>query len=683
MGLSIKIATALLATLTIYHQDLIVIGNEAVRSELMSYMIIVPFILGCLIYRKRKMLRAVTLSQMPKSTKTTTILTCETVGVMLCILAFFLYWHGSYTFTPLEYRMASLPLFIAGSILFLFDTKTLRTLAFPIAFLLLLTPPPLESIYVAGITLSTLISETAYTILKAIGFPISLATHYGTPAIILKRSGGTPLTFAIDIACAGTYSLIGFFIFAVFIAYIARGTLRKKVAIFLIGFPLIYALNVIRIITIVLIGNYYGMEVATQIFHLFGGWILIFIGTLILLTLSEKIFKIQLFTTKSKTTSLNYCNHSQKNKHHFCLTCGKFLNTPNIKLSKRDLSKIAILLISAILIINIQVPAFALTQGPEKVSIQTLNSEQAITEILPKIPGYTTKFIYRDKEFEEIAQQDASLTYAYIPTNKSGPTIWATIEIAKARSLLHRWEVCFITWELTQGYQPRVRQLSLRDVQLLQNPPITARFFSFQDIKSNMVQAVLYWYENAVFNIGTNFEQKYVKISLIAFVNFPKYVPSIEDHLLTLGKAIANYWQPIKIWSQIALAISQHGNTLIIVTATLLAMMLMYQIIKKQIEKEYNLKVYNKLALKERIILQAVYQAGKKGKPTSTAIASSYHKLTGKSIGLNVLIKKLEEAHDAGLVKKDITSQEDEPLLIWKSQIYFPKNNEFAKIETA
>jgi len=669
-ALSIKVATILFTTLAIYQQDLTILGNEALRSELMNYTLAIPFLLTYLLYRKRKMLKAVT-SFETSTTKRKAILPNEAViGALLCVTAFLLYWHGSYTFHPLEYHMVSLPLFIAGCTLIIFNTRTLKVLVFPIAFLLFLTPPPLEIIYTANTTLSAISSEAAYVTLKAIGLSVTLSTQYGIPVLILKKPGEIPLTFAIDIACAGIYSLIGFTIFATFVAYIARGVAWRKATIFLTGFPLMYGLNIARIITIVLIGNQYGMEAAMQAFHLLGGWALISLGTLILLTLSEKIWKIQFSTAKPKTASCSYCKESTENKQHLCLACGKLLNPMNIKLSKRDMSKIAILVVSSVLIINLQVPVFALTEGPAEVTIQTLGGEQTVTQILPEVPGYATKFVFRDKRFEEIAKQDASLAYAYKPTNTSETIVWVSMEIAKTRSSLHRWEVCFITWPLQEGYQPRVTQLSLRDVQLLQNPPITARYFAFQDKKSNLTQVILYWYENALFHSGTSQEQEHVKISLVAFAKTPEDVPIIEEQLLPFGKAIANHWQPIKTWSQIALLISQNGINLITIIIALLATVLSYQVIKNLGKKKSKLNLYNKLALQEeRLILKAAYQAAKADKPTGNAIASHYQKLAGKTIEINRLLQKLNQAEETGLIKRDITSREDEPTLIWKSQI--------------
>ena len=665
--LTIKAGAILLTALAFYRQDLIILANEAVQSEFMSHILAIPFLFAYLLYRKRKMLKAVIPFKTAEPKSKATIFSSVTIGVLLCLTAFLLYWHGSYTFTPHEYHMLSLPIFITGCILIIFNTQTLRVLAFPIAFLLFLIPPPLEIIYALGANLSTISSEAAYKLLKTIGLPVTLAEQYGTPVIILQKPDSPPLTFAIDIACAGIYSVIGFAIFAVFVAYIAKGKSWKKIITFLVGFPLIYVLNILRITIIVLIGNQYGMELAMQAFHLLGGWTLIFLGTLLLLTVSEKLLKIQLFTRKHDVASCPKCNQNPKEQENFCHACGKLLKNPSTKLEKRDILKIAAILLAVGLIISVQAPVFALTEGPAEVLLQSPAGQQTVSKILPEIQGYTPKFIYRDRQFEERAKQDASLTYAYTSTNKTEETIWITLEIAKSKSNLHSWEACLITWPQTHGYQPGVTQLDLRDVQLLENPPIIARYFAFQHKKTNHTQVVLYWYENARFQTNTTSQQKYVKISLIAFPTSPENIQQTEQKLLPIAKAIANYWQPIKTWTQIALTISQNGPALIAITTTLLTVLLTLHTIRNHQERKSNLKAYQKLAdKKEKQILKAVHQT----KPSTTQnIAKAYQKLTGEPIQIEALHEKLEQAEKAGLVKKEISNLEDQPVLTWKTQI--------------
>jgi len=183
---------------------------------------------------------------------------------------------------------------------------------------------------------------------------------------------------------------------------------------------------------------------------------------------------------------------------------------------------------------------------------------------------------------------------------------------------------------------------------------------------------VLYWYENAFFDTGTSLEKEHVKISLIAFAKTPEEVSLIEERLLPFGKAIANHWQPIKTWSQIALTIAQHGNILIAITIALLPITLALRAVEKQKERKSNLRVYNKLALEEdKLILQAVHQAAKEDKPTGNGIALCYRRLAGKPIESSLLLQKLNEAEEGGLVSKEIISRDDEPVLVWKSQVPF------------
>ena len=685
IALSTKVAAVLIIVLAVYHQDLTLIANEAIQSEIMSYMLAIPVLFVYLIYRKRKMLRAAISFETPKPSKTISFETLrphkkpaayfnQIIGTLLCLTAFILYWHGSYTFYPLEYHMISLPIFTSGIILVMFNTQTLNALAFPTALLIFLTPPPQEILNALGAALSIISSESAYAALKAIGLPVTLTAQYGTPVITLTKPGSAPMPFTIDVACAGFYSLIAFIIFATFIVYITKSKLPKKAAIFFTGIPLMFTLNIARIILTVVIGNQYGKETALQAFHILGGWVLILLGAVILSTISEKIFKIHFFTTKTKITPCNYCNPNPSPKQHFCIACGRLLNPTKTKLTKRDLGKIFALIITAILIINIQVPVFALAEGPVKLNIRALSGEEITTKMLPEIPGYTAMFTYRDKTFEEYAKQDASLIYAYYSNDTSKKTIWAVIEIAKTRASMHPWEVCLITWQIAQGYQPQVRQLSQRDIRLLENPPITARYFSFQDLTTNLIEVILYWYESSFFNTGSSMEREYTKISFVAFAETPEDIPSVEDQLLPFGKAMVDHWLPIKSWSLVALLISQNATILIAIITTLLAITLAYQTAKNQKRKNLNLKAYNKLvSQEEKLILQAASEAARKSKPTGNAIAQAYQKLAEKPATPSLLFQKLNRAEEAGFVKREIANQEDEPILIWKTQTPFPK----------
>ena len=665
-----KVAIVVFATVIVFFQDLSIVANDALHTEFMSHILVIPFLFSYIIYRTRKIIRAsIPFESSPSHRKAFPYK--EIIGILLFLIAFLTYSYGSYTFAPLEYHMFALPIFVTACTLILFNTQTLRQLAFPILFLFFLMPPPTQIVYALGSTLSIISTQASCTILNLFGLPAKISTAYGNPTITITQPNGTPLSFTVDIACSGIYSLIGFLIFASFIAYIARTKTWKKPAIFLIGLPLIYLLNILRITIIVLLGYNYGVELAMNIFHLLGGWTLIFLGTLLLLIITEKALKIQLFT-KKETISCLQCNPITEHKQNFCPSCGRLLKYVDVKLNKPDLAKITTLTISVILIISIQTPIFALTKGPADILTQLATDQQPTTEILPQVNDYTLNFVYRDKKFEQEAKQDASLIYAYIPTNGSQNTIWVAVEIASAKSSLHSWEVCLITWPLSHGYQTSVTQLDLKDVQLLENPPLIARYFAFQYKNNNMTQIVLYWRETSTFTTNTTTQQKHVKISLIAYPHETEPIQQTEDELLKLGKAIANYWQPMKTWTEIALLISKNGNHLLLIPTTLLIITILYQALSQIKTKQTNLKAYKKLSKENKTIIDATHKT--KTIPTAQNIAATYEKLNNKPITTDKLAEKLQQAQETGLIKKQIINNQDEPILGWKTQLSLPKS---------
>ena len=124
LNLILKLVTIVAAVLTIFHQDLTIIFNDALISESMSYILIIPILFIYLLYRKRKMIR-VSVSIVRQDTSKILRLLPTIAGVILLTTAILLYWHGSNTFIPLQYHMLALPIFTTGLILILFNPKRL------------------------------------------------------------------------------------------------------------------------------------------------------------------------------------------------------------------------------------------------------------------------------------------------------------------------------------------------------------------------------------------------------------------------------------------------------------------------------------------------------------------------------------------------------------------------------
>jgi exosortase/archaeosortase family protein len=658
-----KFSVIVAVVVAFYLQDLNLVFRNAISDESTYHILAIPVLFGYLLYRKRRMAIA-TLTQTQQSSPQTIAKHFSTItGAFLCAAAVLVYWFGSYTFTPIEYHMLTLPVFVAGLILVLFNAQTLKHLAFPVAFLFFLTPPPTEILYSVGSTLSDLSAHASNALANVFGIASTISAQYGSPIITITRPDQTLMNFSVDVACSGVYSLIGFVIFAVFIAYITRAAkLWNKILIFALGIPLIIVLNIFRITTILAIGNSYGDQLALQVFHALGATVLMFIGTLILLITTDRFIK------KPKT-SQPCQNCATSLPKDFCLNCGKILQLNKIKLTRFDIAKIASIAIAIGLLLSIQAPVFALTEGPAQVLIQTPTGLQPNTQILPlpQVTGYNLSYVYRDTSFEELSGEDASLVYAYGSSTPNMPTVWVAVELASTTGPLHRWETCLINYPISQGLQPKVSQLDLTDIQTQANPPIVGRFFAFQYHTTNQTQVVLYWYETATFTVNNQTQQKHVKISLVAYPKSTEDVRQYEEILLPIAKDINDYWQPIKTWTTVALTISQNGLALSAATIALLVALIIYRLIIYQQEKSSLLILYSKLPTTKQQLIQAVKAAQKAGTPTTQAISDQLNKQPNNQTTPEQLYSELEETQKVGLIEKSLLNKEDKPIYAWKS----------------
>jgi exosortase len=650
-----------LMILIIYWRDLSILVNEAMHNEAVTHIVLVPFLVSYIVYRKRDLVKATFALEKLRQRSRLSFLN-EVIGLTLCLSAFLLYWYGSYTFYPLEYHLISLPLFATGILLILFNLKTLTVLIFPILFLLFLIPPPSGITYTAGALIANFNTQASYTLLKTFGLPVVLQSTYGPPTITVNTPSGAPMLFAVDLPCSGIYSLIAFMMFATFLAYIIQGSLIKKAGLFLLGFAILQILNIIRISTIVAIGYWLGEEIAMTIFHVATGWLLIFGGILLLLLIAEKRLHLQIFGGSNEIPSCPKCNTSLKNQESFCSNCGKFLKNLNLRISGRFWIKITALVIGVFLVISsIQAPVFAFAKG---ITFTNPNL-QVTTEVFPEFTDYQLKFLYRDVDYEKISRQDASLVYAYIPLNISTPTVYIDIGIANSITNLHNWEVCWVTWQTAHGRPPLVSVLDSRDIQIMENPPIVARYFVFQS-PENYTQVTLYWYEKALFNTGLTVEQKFVRISLIILATNPTTYHKHEEELLTFAQPISAHWEPLK--EQTLFSLSVPLQQLLLVASILFIIITgTAQYTREWRKKRNNLKIFEKIAPpSEKLLFQTIKKVNEETKATTETIAHALEQTTGKSPESNELIRMLNHLQENGLVKIDIANIKDNPQLVWK-----------------
>lgn len=660
LALWLEVSTLVLATAAFYSQDLIMIFTDAANNEATSYILFVPFALVYLVYRKRKMLRAsISETQIQPDKKSLGALS----GLLLCATAVLLYWHGSSTFSVHEYHMFTLPLFVSGLILIFFNPQTLRQATFPIIFLFFLVPPSSEFLNTLGSTLSVVSSQASNALVNLLGVPTTLSTDMGTPTITASN-----MTFTVDVAYSGIYSIIGFLVFAALIAFIVRDKTWKKATAFLIGLPLVFTLNIIRITILILIGNQWGDQTILDSFHLLGGWILIFLDTLILLLISEKAFKTQIFTHKDTVTSCLSCNpHYPDKLAAYCSTCGRLLKYPRMKSAKLNMAKIAAVALAVALLVTIQPPVLALTKGPAQILIQTPQGEQGNTQIFPQIEGYDLQFLQRKTSVEQALNQNVSLVYLYSPQEEGGrEPVWVGVEIADSMTPLYRWEV-LLNWRfMTHGNQPKFTQLDLRDVQILQNPPLSATYFVFNSTTDNQTGLVLYWYVTSVFTIDNASQQNHVMLSLLTF---PDNVSATEEQLLPMAKAVAKYWQPIATWGTVALFLSNNGLTLAGTMASLLAAILIFSALRIRKQKSMNQTTLQKLSKPNQQLIETIRKIEKSSTANLNRIREAHQQSTGQDVSNEKLQQELLGLERTGLVKRCLINNQDSPVQVWRTDI--------------
>ena len=663
----ISIASLILPIIIIYRHDLEILASEALQNEALGHILLIPFLAGILFYLKRDVVKAsYAIPRQPK--RGLTRYADEIIGVSLCLVAFLIYWYGSYTFNPLEYHLLSLPIFLFGITLFLYNVKATIASAIPIAFLFFLIPPPAKSIYTLGGILANFNTQASYIILKTLNLPITLSTTYGPPILVLTTALGNQISLTIDLACSGIYSLIAFATFAVFLALITSATPIRKIGVLLLGFTIFDLLNIARITIITSAAYLFGEKLAMSLFHTASGFILIFIGMIITLIISEKFLNVKVLPSRKESPKCPECESHLKINEHFCLNCGNYLNPRTALISRTHVVKLLLLLIICSLVtFSINAPTFAVVKGSLDLSSNP-TGEDAI-KAFPMIPGYQLVFLYRDTDYERLAGQDASLMYAYFPTtiNESQSSMFVIVGVADSISNLHNWEVCLISIPTAQGQPPPVTVLEQRDIQLLPEIPLVARYLVFRS-PENYTQVTLYWYERATFKTGITVANKYVRISLVIITENLTPYNQFEDELVSIGKTIATYWEPLKTQSIVSLGIPAQ-QLLLAASVAFVTITKTAQHTSERMKRNNNQKIFDNFASqREKLTLQTIQKLAEENKNIETRdIRRALEKRTGEPDKLDELTNTLNKLEEYGLVRRDVASVENQPKMIWKT----------------
>ncbi len=141
---------------------------------------------------------------------------------------------------------------VAGCVLIGAGTAVLRTLAFPIGFLLFAVPLPDWMIDAATVPLKVFISDAVTRVLYAAGYPIAqngVLIVIGSYQLLVKD------------ACSGMNSIFALSAIGVFYVYVfRRHSILRGIVLLMSIIPIAIAANFIRVLATVLIAYYGGID---------------------------------------------------------------------------------------------------------------------------------------------------------------------------------------------------------------------------------------------------------------------------------------------------------------------------------------------------------------------------------------------------------------------------------------
>ncbi len=698
---SVKVGILLAVTIILYKQDLFLVFSKSfsfAATTVNNYIFIIPFLIAYVLYRKQRILRFVASS---RDKRRSVVGRDQVIGITLCAIAILMYLYASSGLYAVENHLLSLPIFVSGATILLFNIKTFRHSLFAIALLASLQPPSNEIIAELAADLSWMTSVIVQALLNTFGMHLELQATLGAPALLLEKSGGVKFPFYVGEPSSGVYSTLGLSLFAFFVAYLIRGPIWKRAVIFVSGFPLFFILNVVRIAAIISLWDGFG-EGVSESFHTIGGSLMVVVGTLVVLLIGEKIFKLTILAQPAKTEPCTVCEKNLGRPESFCLFCGRLLQQLQANFDRSSILAIAALVLIGGLAnaanvgtnataANVGTNATAANVGTNATAGSFLNLDISSIKgpetkiFFPNITGWDIEYSYRDSLVEKILREDAALAYMFTARDSNSsttfvtPVLFGSVEISNGG---HTWENSLITYPSRVG-RPIATVIELSDVYISGDEK--ARFFVFKRPDSDVTEATLFWFETVQLRSGSSYEIKNILISLWSYpeqlagsglIKGTDDIKGIKSIYLSLARPIKAYWDQttfgLKAKSAVNSLMTQHIYTLlsaVVLPASLVSAR--YQI-KASLLRHANRKMYERLALgEEKLIFEATLDAIQKGKSTGKLIANSYRRLTNTTINESKLLEKLELAREVGLLEIDVLSSYDKPLLVWKPKFPF------------
>jgi exosortase len=159
---------------------------------------------------------------------------------------------------------------LGGIVLYLFGWRVLRTVVFPLGFLLLMIPLPAIIFNQIAFPLQLLASGAGEAALSAARVPVLREGN----VLILANT-----TLEVAEACSGIRSLVSLLTVGIVLGYFADPRPVVRVAVALCTIPVAIIANALRVAGTGIAAQYWGAAAAEGFLHTFSGWV-VFVAAL-------------------------------------------------------------------------------------------------------------------------------------------------------------------------------------------------------------------------------------------------------------------------------------------------------------------------------------------------------------------------------------------------------------------
>jgi exosortase len=173
---------------------------------------------------------------------------------------------------------------IAGSVLFIRGWPSMRILAFPIAFLLLMIPLPAIIFNQIALPLQLVASQMGEGVIAAAGVPV---LREGNILHLPSRS------LEVVEACSGIRSLVSLLMLAIVLGYFTEPGVGPRILIAVAAVPLAIVANAARVAGTGLASEWVSPAASDGFFHTFSGWIMFVVATVGLLMVQQAVARIR------------------------------------------------------------------------------------------------------------------------------------------------------------------------------------------------------------------------------------------------------------------------------------------------------------------------------------------------------------------------------------------------------